>query len=252
MVSDEISAGQADRLCADVAARVDGRRTDARSTSGRRRRDQLVRLEVVTVRYDAVGWFAGAASRSSGPCTPPARCRTPPTAPVGGTVAGWPHAGTADGSASSADRWPIASWPRRRRPGSACCELLVGGYATVYLLVRLPHCGRRPACPTTAGSRSASSGRPTAAARAARGDVPGCWRWSAGVGFTLGWRWRLTGPLFGLAALASFSFGLSWGHILHTEHLLALHLLVLALAPAADACSLDARSRARRRRPAER
>ncbi|HVG88949.1 MAG TPA: hypothetical protein VM823_08255, partial [Gaiellales bacterium] len=29
-----------------------------------------------------------------------------------------------------------------------------------------------------------------------------------------------------------------------TEHLLALHLLVLALAPAADACSLDARARA--------
>ena len=49
VVSDEISTGEAPRLCADVAARV-----ATRSAGG-----ELVRLEVVTVRYDAVDWFAG-------------------------------------------------------------------------------------------------------------------------------------------------------------------------------------------------
>jgi hypothetical protein len=49
VVSDEISAGQAPRLCAEVAARVATRSGSA----------ELVRLEVVTVRYDAVDWFAG-------------------------------------------------------------------------------------------------------------------------------------------------------------------------------------------------
>ena len=57
VVSDEIRAGQADRLCAEVAARVDGRQTD--DTAGDAAGDRLVGLEVVTVRYDAVGWFDG-------------------------------------------------------------------------------------------------------------------------------------------------------------------------------------------------
>jgi hypothetical protein len=47
VVSDEIAAGEAPRLCTDVAARAADHGTD------------LVRVEVVTVRYDAVDWFAG-------------------------------------------------------------------------------------------------------------------------------------------------------------------------------------------------
>ena len=57
VVSDEINAGEADRLCADVAARVHDRQSASRADDDAG--DRLVRLEVVTVRYDAIGWFDG-------------------------------------------------------------------------------------------------------------------------------------------------------------------------------------------------
>jgi hypothetical protein len=43
--------------------------------------------------------------------------------------------------------------------------------------------------------------------------------------------WPVSGPAFALGFLWLTSFGASWGQILHTEHLLVLHLLVLAAAP---------------------
>jgi hypothetical protein len=43
--------------------------------------------------------------------------------------------------------------------------------------------------------------------------------------------WQVSGPAFALGFLWLTSFGASWGQILHTEHLLVLHLLVLAAAP---------------------
>jgi hypothetical protein len=43
--------------------------------------------------------------------------------------------------------------------------------------------------------------------------------------------WPVTAPLFAIGFLWLTSFGASWGQILHTEHLVVLHLLVLAAAP---------------------
>jgi hypothetical protein len=43
--------------------------------------------------------------------------------------------------------------------------------------------------------------------------------------------WPISGPAFALGFLWLTSFGASWGQILHTEHLLVLHLPVLAAAP---------------------
>ena len=63
----------------------------------------------------------------------------------------------------------------------------------------------------------------------------------AGLGFVAGWRFRLSGPAFALLLLAVTSYRSSWGQIFHTENLLVLHVLVLALSPAAAARSLDAR-----------
>jgi hypothetical protein len=50
VVATDVASGTAGRLCADVAARVaaDGSRGAT-----------LARIEVVTVRYDAIQWFAG-------------------------------------------------------------------------------------------------------------------------------------------------------------------------------------------------
>jgi hypothetical protein len=49
--------------------------------------------------------------------------------------------------------------------------------------------------------------------------------------------WQISGPAFALGFLWLTSFGASWGQILHTEHLVALHLLVLAAAPTGRAAS---------------
>ena len=65
----------------------------------------------------------------------------------------------------------------------------------------------------------------------------------ANVLFLLGWRYRFTGPAFAALLLWVISYRLSWSMIYHSMHLTALHVLILGLAPAADALSLDARRR---------
>ena len=64
------------------------------------------------------------------------------------------------------------------------------------------------------------------------------------VAFTLGWRHRVTGPLYAVALLAVTTYDNSWQHVAHVENLFPLHTVVLGLAPSADAWSLDARRRA--------
>jgi hypothetical protein len=64
-----------------------------------------------------------------------------------------------------------------------------------------------------------------------------------GVAFIAGVRFRVIGPLFALVFLVVSTYRLSWGHVIHTEHLVALHLLVVGFVPSADAWSLDARRR---------
>ena len=63
----------------------------------------------------------------------------------------------------------------------------------------------------------------------------------ANVLFVLGWRHRVTGPVFAALLLWVLSYRLSWSMIYHSMNLVALHALVLGFAPAADALSLDAR-----------
>lgn len=62
-----------------------------------------------------------------------------------------------------------------------------------------------------------------------------------GVAFTVGWRFRLTGPGFAATFLWVLCYRNSWGMPFHTENLLVLHTIVLASGPSADAWSLDAR-----------
>lgn len=65
-----------------------------------------------------------------------------------------------------------------------------------------------------------------------------------GVAFTLGWRFRWTGPAFALLVLWVTSYRNSWGMIFHTDNLLVVHLAILALSDSAAALSLDSRGRA--------
>ena len=61
-----------------------------------------------------------------------------------------------------------------------------------------------------------------------------------GVAALSGRRWSVAGPLFAIGFLWLTTFAASWGQILHTEHLPALHLLVLAAAPSGRGVSATA------------
>lgn len=59
--------------------------------------------------------------------------------------------------------------------------------------------------------------------------------------FTLGVAFAYAGPAFALSLLWVTTYRSSWGMIFHTDNLLTLHVLLLALSPAADVLSWDAR-----------
>lgn len=56
-----------------------------------------------------------------------------------------------------------------------------------------------------------------------------------GVAWVLGLRYRVLAPPFALGLAWLLSYRNSWGHLSHGEHLLVLHVVILSLAPAADA-----------------
>jgi hypothetical protein len=67
---------------------------------------------------------------------------------------------------------------------------------------------------------------------------------ATGVAFTLGLRFRYSGPAFGILFLWVTSYRNSWGMIFHNDNLTVLHALVLGLCPAsAEALALDARGK---------
>ena len=127
----------------------------------------------------------------------------------------------------------------------AAFRLLAGGFAVVYLLVRLPYWldvirldeGRWHPLGVLApldGPPAAALARVVLAATLL-----------TGLAFVAGWRYRVTGPAFALLLLGTLTYRNSWGHLFHTDQLLALHVLVLGFVPAADRWSLDARRAAR-------
>ena len=122
----------------------------------------------------------------------------------------------------------------------AAFRILTGLFAVGYLLIRLPY------------FVDVTQLDP------ARWDPPGVLAWldsppspgvaqavlaltiATGVAYLVGWRYRGTGTAFALLLLAVLTFRNSWSHLFHADNLLALHVLVVGLAPAADAWSLDA------------
>lgn len=69
----------------------------------------------------------------------------------------------------------------------------------------------------------------------------------ANIAFVFGWRFRVTGPVYAAALLWLLSYANSWGQILHTDNLLCMYVIVLALTPSADSLSMDARGGSRNR-----
>jgi len=131
----------------------------------------------------------------------------------------------------------------------AMFRILIGTFGLVYLLIRLPvflQLGDRRTGFDGVGLAGLLDGPVSSAVLAGTVAVAAL----AGIGFILGWRFRVIGPLFALGMLALGSYRGSWGQLLHFENLMVLYLLIVALAPSADAWSLDARRRADDRRPA--
>jgi hypothetical protein len=108
----------------------------------------------------------------------------------------------------------------------------VGTYALVYLLARAAHLNAVVAYPESAYV-------PVGVVRwlsvpLAPGWVYGLYGASvlAGIGFVLGVGYRVTAPLFAALLLWVTTYRHSFGMIFHTDNLLVLHVLLLALAPA--------------------
>ena len=111
-------------------------------------------------------------------------------------------------------------------------RVLVAGYATAWTAVRAPHLldhldfDARRFDPV--GILAPLAGPPAGIAVIAAVAATIAF----GTAATLGWRYRLTGPALAMFFLAVTTYRNSWGQIFHTENLVALHLAVLAVAPA--------------------
>jgi hypothetical protein len=127
--------------------------------------------------------------------------------------------------------WLLAPAPAARL---ATLRILVGVYATAWAGVRLP-------AHVAHADQVAARWQPVGVL-APLGSPPADWAILlvaaatplVGLLFVAGWRHRAIGPLFAAATLGLVTLDSSWGQVFHTEHLLVLHLLVLAVAPAAD------------------
>lgn len=142
--------------------------------------------------------------------------------------------------------WCFAPVPATRL---ALVRVIIGVYCLVLLLVRAPSILRLATLPASRFEavgvvRLLSEPLPPAVIAVLLAATS-----LGALAFTLGWRWRATAPAFALALLILLSYRNSWGHMSHSEHLVAIHVLILALAPAADALSLDARAGRRRATP---
>jgi hypothetical protein len=156
-----------------------------------------------------------------------------------------PAAETVSGSATTSatavqlrirSRWSPVAWLVAPAPAArlATLRILVGVYATAWAGVRLPaHLAH--------ADQAAARWQPVGVL-APLGSPPADWAIVLvaaatpliGLLFVAGWRYRAIGPLFAAAMLVLATLDSSWGQVFHTEHLLVLHLLVLAVAPAAD------------------
>ena len=125
----------------------------------------------------------------------------------------------------------------------AALRVLVGLFGTIFLVIRTGYLfdvARLPAARFDAVGPLAFLDRPLPVWVVHAGVYVAI---AAGVAVVLGWRYRVTGPVFAVLLLLATTYDNSWQHLAHAENLFTLHALVLGFAPAADAWSLDARRR---------
>jgi hypothetical protein len=131
----------------------------------------------------------------------------------------------------------------------AALRVLVGAFALVDLVVRIPHLVASARLPEhrwlpvgVLGPLGSAPPAPLLAAVIVTTLL-------AGAAFVAGVAWRAAGPAFALGTLLLATYTVSWGHVLHTENLLVLHLLVLGVSPAAACWAVGTRRSAAGRPP---
>ena len=129
----------------------------------------------------------------------------------------------------------------------AVLRVLIGGFAVVHVLVRVPHVRQVARFDPARFDPIGPLGMLDGPLSPALVDLLLVVTVVAGIGFVAGRRLTVTGPAFAIALLVVSTYRNSWGHIFHTEHLFVLHVLVLGLAPPflkkrdtwpADVCAL--------------
>jgi hypothetical protein len=135
-------------------------------------------------------------------------------------------------------RWWLAPAPAERL---AALRVLIGGYALLYVLVRLRELIAVARLP-------AGQFQPVGVVRVLDAPLPPGAAAAIAVAtaallaaFTLGYRFRVTAPAAALGLLWVTSYRSSWGMVFHTENLMVLHAIALACAPAADAWAMNRR-----------
>ncbi len=142
-------------------------------------------------------------------------------------------------AARAMDRVFMPSAPAERL---GMLRVLVGGYALIYLIIRSPflmsyaHVDQAFFRPVGLATFAPRPLLPAVVIALVVLTVvfAAC--------FAFGYRYRITGPIFAALQLWVLTYSNSFGMILHVDHMMTLQIIVLALAPAADAISLDSRA----------
>ncbi len=140
------------------------------------------------------------------------------------------------------DRWLLADAPAERL---AVLRIAISGYSFIYIVANVGEFVRL-------ANRSTSEFEPVGLASVLTSPVTPAVLWSvfailivSSIAALFGVWFRVTGPVLAFAFLAWASYHSSWGQMLHFEHVVTLHLLVLAASPASESLSVDARMRTR-------
>ncbi len=133
---------------------------------------------------------------------------------------------------SQVKRWWFAPAPPERL---AALRVLIGTFALVYLVLRLPELRAVAGLP-------AAQFAPAGIVRVLGGPLPVAAVTTIALAtcavlaaFIAGAWYRVTAPLAALGLLWTLTYRNAWGQVFHTENLLVLHVIALACAPAADA-----------------
>lgn len=148
------------------------------------------------------------------------------------------------------DRWVMSPAPATRL---AVLRILICGFVVVYLAVNVGEFDRL-------ANRDPVEFEPVGVVGILDRPLDAWMIWIvlavtgvSGIAALAGVRFRISGPAFAVATLFWASYHSSWGQMLHFEHLFTIHLLILALSPAAEAWSFDAqRTGSKPQRPSSR